>query len=191
MLRAWSVTAELSSEGTAAVAIRRALALSPRPESDLCGLCDRVSRTNMQPGAWSKEGLGKLRRRARHPPDASPRRAPRRFLSASPQLIRVFAAHAAARPQARNRAASGLAQPRTSLPSSAPRVRRLPVPLPRSSDPTSVSAGRLLLPQRHESIASPPPRRRRDPKQQGQGKVQTGEKIRAPLAQRARSQQLP
>ena len=135
MLRAWSVTAELSSEGTAAVAIRRALALSPRPESDLCGLCDRVSRTNMQPGAWSKEGLGKLRRRARHPPDASPRRAPRRFLSASPQLIRVFAAHAAARPQARNRAASGLAQPRTSLPSSAPRVRRRRVPLPRSSEP--------------------------------------------------------
>ena len=47
-----------------------------------------------------------------------------------------------------------------------------------------------LAPTRHKSVDSPPPRRRRDPKQQGQGKVQTGEKIRAP-EQRARSQQLP
>ena len=34
----------------------------------------------------------------------------------------------------------GLAQPRTSLPSSAPRVRRLPFPLPRSSDPAASAA---------------------------------------------------
>ena len=44
--------------------------------------------------------------------------------------------------------------------------------------------------ERHKEVDSPPPRRRRDPKQERQEKVQTGEKIRAP-EQRARSQQLP
>ena len=39
---------------------------------------------------------------------------------------------------------------------------------------------------RQKSVDSPPPHRRRDPTQHGQGKVQTGEKIRAPLAQRAK-----
>ena len=75
----------------------------------------------------------------------------------------------------------GLAQPRTSLPSSAPRVRTLPFPLPRSSAPPR--APRFLRVARapgHKSLDSPPQRRRRGPKQQGQEKVQTGEKIRAP-----------
>ena len=83
---------------------------------------------------------------------------------------------------------------RPGYPSHAPRERRLPFPLPRSSDPASASPARARAPgsscslERHKSLDSPPPRRRRDPKQQGQEKVQTGEKIRAP-EQRARSQQ--
>ena len=63
------------------------------------------------------------------------------------------------------------------------------VATPRARAPGG-SCSLIELPQRHKSLASPPPRRRRGPKQQGQGKVQTGEKIRAP-EQRARSQQLP
>ena len=108
------------------------------------------------------------------------------ILSFKSQFGFLIAFAAARRPQARVRAASSLAHRLPRHPSRAPRARRLPVPLPRSSDPASASAGRLLLPQRQKPVDSPPPRRRRVPKQQGQGKVQTGEKIRAPLAQRAK-----
>ena len=84
-----------------------------------------------------------------------------------------------------------LAWPSLGYPSRAPRARKLRFlsPGPRSSDPPRALASVRELSsslERQKSVDRPPQRRRRGPEQQGQGKVQTGEKIRAPLAQRAK-----